>query len=288
MLYLLSRHFPNRLARLPDTMLDTLVTRVKNGEYDSLSAATTILALDAYATAVARSGAPKLMIEATLADKSSRALTLPDGLFPKADFPSEARSLTFASDASVRSFYLVNQSGFDRTPTTQTSSKGLEITREFLTADGKTADKVKVGDEVTVHLKFRAIDRSLIEDAVLVDLLPGGFDLVLPNAPAADQPLLAASAGNGSTEDEEERVGRRGCACVWLVSRPPNFPDYADLREDRVILYGQATDQVQEFSYRIKATNAGSFVVPASYGESMYNPLIQARSAAGHLVVERP
>ena len=286
LLYLLSRHFPNRLARLPDTILDTLVTHVKNGEYDSLSAATTILALDAYASAVARIGTPKLAIEATLADKSSRALTLSDGLFPETDFPSDTRSLRFSSDVAGRSFFLVNQSGFDRAPTTQTASNGIEITREFLTADGKPADKVKVGDEVTVHLKFRAIDRSLIEDAVLVDLLPGGFDLVLPNAPAADQ--VAASPGNGNAEGEEGRVGRRGCVCVWLASRPDNFPDYADLREDRLVLYGRATDQVQEFSYRIKATNAGSFVVPASYGESMYNPSIQARSAAAHLVVERP
>jgi hypothetical protein len=60
------------------------------------------------------------------------------------------------------------------------------------------------------------------------------------------------------------------------------------LREDRVVLYGQATDQVQDFSYRIKATNAGSYVVPASHGESMYNPSIRARSAAGHLVVDSP
>jgi uncharacterized protein YfaS (alpha-2-macroglobulin family) len=288
LLYLTARHFPNRLARLPDTMLDTLVKRVENGEYDSLSAATTILALDAYATAVAGQGEPKLAIEAMLADKSTHALTLPQGLFPKANFPAEARSLNFTSDAPVRSYYLVNQSGFDRKPATQTSSNGLEVTREFLAADGKPADTVKVGDEITVHLKFRAIGRPLIADAVLVDLLPGGFDLVVPNAPSADQPLLSASPGEQNTEEEEDAGGRRGCLCLWLVSRPPNFPDYADLREDRVVLYGRATDQVQEFSYRIKATNAGSFVVPASYGESMYDPAIRARSAAGHLVVSSP
>jgi uncharacterized protein YfaS (alpha-2-macroglobulin family) len=280
LLYLTARHFPDRLTRLPDTMLDTLVTRVKNGEYDSLSAATTILALDAYATAVTAQGAPKLGIEATFADKSSRALSLPEGLFPRASFPAEARSLHFTSDAAVRSYFLVNQSGFDRTPPTEISSQGLEVTREFLTADGQPADQVKVGDEVTVHLKFRAIGRPLIEDAVLVDLLPGGFDLVVPNAPPADQPLLS--------DQDDDPTGRRGCLCLWLVSRPANFPDYADLREDRVVLYGQATDQVQEFSYRIKATNAGSFVVPASYGESMYDPAIRARSAAGHLVVASP
>jgi len=119
-------------------------------------------------------------------------------------------------------------------------------------------------------------------------LLPGGFDLVIPNGPAPEQPLLAASPGNDTSDDDSDSGGTHGCLCAWLVSRPPNFPDYADLREDRVILYGQATDQVQEFSYRIKATNAGSYVVPASYGESMYNPSIRARSVAAHLVVDSP
>jgi len=288
LLYLMARHFPNRLARIPDTMLDSLVTRVKNGEYDSLSAATTILALDAYATAVAANGPPKLAIEAVLADKATRPLGLPEGLFPKVNFPPDTRSLNFSSDAPVRSYYLVNQSGFDRVPPTQASSQGLEVIREFLSADGKPADKIKVGDEITVHLKFRAIGRPLIEDAVLVDLLPGGFDLVIPNGPAPEQPLLSASPGNETSDDDSGTGGMRGCLCSWLVTRPPNFPDYADLREDRVILYGRATDQVQEFSYRIKATNAGSYVVPASYGESMYNPSIRARSTAGHLVVDSP
>jgi uncharacterized protein YfaS (alpha-2-macroglobulin family) len=280
LLYLMARHFPNRLARLPDTMLDTLVKRVEHGEYDSLSAATTILALDAYATATAEQSHAKLAIDASFADKSSHALHLSEGLFPQVDFPAEARSLNFTSDAPVRSYYLVNQSGFDRQPSAETLSQGLEVIREFLTADGKPADQVKVGDEVTVHLKFRAIGRPLIADAVLVDLLPGGFDLVVPNAPPAEEPLLS--------DQDDATGGRRGCLCQWLVSRPPNFPDYADLREDRVVLYGRATDQVQEFSYKIKATNVGSFVVPASYGESMYDPKVRARSAAGHLVVASP
>jgi uncharacterized protein YfaS (alpha-2-macroglobulin family) len=291
LLYLTARHFPSRLTRLPDTMLESLVTRVKAGDYDSLSAATTILALDAYATAVAAGGQPKLGIEAALADKSTLALKLPEGLFPQASFPAETRSLRFSTDTAVSGYYLVNQSGFDRVPATEASSRGLEVTREFLTADGKAADKMKVGDEVTVHVKFRAIGRLLIEDAAFVDLLPGGFDLVLPSAPAPDQPLLSAAPGNASTDadaDADADAGPRGCPCRWLVGRPEHFPDYADLREDRVILYGQATDQVQEFSYRIKATNAGRYVVPGAYGESMYDATIRARSAAGHLVVDSP
>ena len=54
-----------------------------------------------------------------------------------------------------------------------------------------------------------------------------------------------------------------------------------------MVVYGRATDQVQEFSYRIKATNAGSFIVPAAYGESMYDRKVRARSTGGRIIVER-
>ncbi|HEV2608065.1 MAG TPA: hypothetical protein VGT79_08785, partial [Xanthomonadaceae bacterium] len=58
-------------------------------------------------------------------------------------------------------------------------------------------------------------------------------------------------------------------------------PEFADIREDRVVIYGTASPDVREFVYRIKATNAGSFIVPPAYGESMYDHTIQARSPGG-------
>jgi uncharacterized protein YfaS (alpha-2-macroglobulin family) len=196
------------------------------------------------------------------------------------------RSVQFSSEGPLRGYYLVNEGGFDRKPAAQSITEGLEITREFLDANGKVAGSVGLGDEVTVHIKYRAVGRSMINDAVLVDLLPGGFDVVVPNVTPSEQPFLTGS--RAADEDEEESArGRAGCLCTWLVTRPPGFPDFADLREDRVVLYGRATDQVQEFSYRIKATNVGSYVVPAAFGESMYDRKLRARSVAGRIVVER-
>jgi len=209
-------------------------------------------------------------------------LPLPAGLFPKSAFAAGTRSLLFASDSPLRDYYLVNESGFDRAPATKALNQGLEITREFLDAGGKPVKKVKVGDEITVHLRFRAIDHASIDDAVLVDLLPGGFDVVVPSTAPEEQALLSS----GSSREDD--VGRSGCLCLWLITRPAAFPDFADLREDRVVLYGRATDQVQEFSYRIKATNAGSFMVPAAFGESMYDYTIRARSVADRMEVVHP
>jgi alpha-2-macroglobulin len=53
-------------------------------------------------------------------------------------------------------------------------------------------------------------------------------------------------------------------------------------------LYGYVEPGVKTFIYRIKATNTGSFVVPPTFAESMYDRSIQARSLGGKIVVEKP
>src|SRR6185295_14369010 len=98
------------------------------------------------------------------------------------------------------------------------------------------------------RLKFRALNRKAIDNAALVDLLPGGFDLVLNPAPKVEQ--------EGEREARNER--NEGEGQKWRspigTSRSTWRPDYADLREDRVVLYGMVNAEFQEFAYRIKAT----------------------------------
>jgi uncharacterized protein YfaS (alpha-2-macroglobulin family) len=101
--------------------------------------------------------------------------------------------------------------------------------------------------------------------------------------------VLSALPGRRQLSDEQLQQNGRGsgCLCLWLVNRPAGFPDFADLREDRVVVYGRASDSIQEYSYRIKATNAGSYVVPGAFGMSMYDPQVRARGVAGRISVER-
>jgi uncharacterized protein YfaS (alpha-2-macroglobulin family) len=63
--------------------------------------------------------------------------------------------------------------------------------------------------------------------------------------------------------------------------------EYADVREDRVVMYGSAGKEVGEYSYRIKATSSGSFIVPPAYVESLYEREVQGRAAASRVTVER-
>jgi uncharacterized protein YfaS (alpha-2-macroglobulin family) len=63
--------------------------------------------------------------------------------------------------------------------------------------------------------------------------------------------------------------------------------EYSDVREDRVLLFGHLTRDVSTFVYRVKATAAGTFSVPPSFGEGMYDRTLFAQGLGGRIVVEK-
>ena len=64
-------------------------------------------------------------------------------------------------------------------------------------------------------------------------------------------------------------------------------PDYAEVREDRVNVYGIADQTVREFVYTVKATAVGSFAIPPAFGEGMYDRSVRAWSQPGRIVVHK-
>ncbi|MDB5969880.1 MAG: hypothetical protein JWQ90_2330 [Hydrocarboniphaga sp.] len=303
LLFLTARHFPQRLAKLPPSMMDNLVKRTQQGLYHSLAAGTTLLALDAYARAAGESGInAKFAVTELLRDgKTQRALRLPDTLLPKVDFGSDAKALRFDNGAKLNAYTIVSQAGFERVVPNTPLVQGFEILHEYTNTQGVPVSTVKMGDEIDVHLKFRANERQTITDAALVDLLPGGFELVVQPQERQQAFLRASSSGAseeptpseyGEGDDEEDSGDGRSRWTRWVcpvcVNGTNAYPQYADFREDRVVFYTEVSTDIGQIVYRIKATNAGTYTLPPAYGESMYEPNVQARSAGGQIVVEKP
>jgi uncharacterized protein YfaS (alpha-2-macroglobulin family) len=270
-LYLLARHFPERLAKLPADTLPKLLQPIQDGSYHSLSAAYTILALDAYAQATGAGNNTHLGISEIAADGRTQALPLPATLLPRADFSPAAAKIRFSSGGDWNTYYLIQQSGFDRALPQKEIREGLEMTREYTDAKGQPVTRVPLGEEIQVHLKFRALDRN-IADVAMVDLLPGGFELVDEARRPADR--------SGDPQSDAAQASTAGGDSNWQ-------PAALDMREDRIVVYGYAAPRVQEFVYRLKATNSGTFLIPPPFGESMYERKVRARGVGGRIVVER-
>ncbi|HEY6156298.1 MAG TPA: MG2 domain-containing protein [Gemmatimonadales bacterium] len=284
LLYLIARHFPERLGGVKAQAIDAIVSPIERGSYNSLSSAYAIMALDAYVAAAGPVAAGRFTVTETLKDGSHRALPLPAGTFPQTDVSAAAQKVGFSSDAAVVAFYLLTQAGFDRTIPAQPLSQGLEVLREYTDMNGKPVTDVTLGDELQVHLRFRALGAQPIASVALVDLLPGGFEVV------ENPPATATLAPMRRTGNQGGGEGERA-ASAWT----PNFgeavgwsPDYAEVREDRVNVYGLADASAREFIYKVKATAAGSYAVPPAYGEGMYDRAVRAWSQPGKIVVRRP
>lgn len=284
LIYLLARHFPMELKRLDANALEALVRPMRENRYNTYTSGTTLLALDAYATATGNETVGKFTIREILADGNKRALQLSGGPLPRANFTAQAGKLQFGSSSDFPAFYMANQSGFDRKLPTTEIKKGIEVFREYKDAAGKSVTNVKLGDEIEVHLRLRAIGSSNVEDVAVVDLLPGGFEIV-PEARSTE----AAPAVNEGEDGGGEPAEQATPAWVPPIGNAKSTwrPEYADVREDRVVLYGYVENQAKLFIYKIKATNAGTYTIPPSFAEGMYDRNVEARGLGGRITVEK-
>ena len=250
-LYIVSRHFPDHLQTIDGDTLEALTEPVMQNRFNTLSSAYTILALGEYTRAIARQGSAGQLTISAHDGTALRALAKATG-YVRAEVATANRDVEIAHDGRARTFYVLSQTGFDRRPPDDALSEGLELHREYLDDNGNPVTELAIGQELTVRLRIRSTGRPRSNVAV-VDLLPGGFEIL--------------------TESVRRQYGG------WSA-------DYLDVREDRIVVYGNFSDRMTELNYRVKATSAGRFTLPAAFAGSMYDRTIQARTRPGRLEVE--
>jgi hypothetical protein len=244
LLYLTARHFPDRIDKVPPAALEGIGSAISGNQVSSLSAAYTLLALDAFAKAAA----PKVKLAIVLNGQPQRETS-------KVTVPLGEANVLFTRDGAVPAYYAVSEAGFDRNPPAADVNRGLEVIHDFVDEKGTVLTTVKEGQEFLVRLRLRSTKRDRVSQIAVVDLLPGGVE-----------PTLDRDPGPGSN---------------WT-------PQHVDFRDDRVILYGDATKDAATWLYKVRATNTGVFEVPPAFAEGMYNRQITGISQASKLQIVKP
>ncbi|MFM4716034.1 alpha-2-macroglobulin [Aeromonas veronii] len=139
-------------------------------------------------------------------------------------------------------------------------SKGMSVTRSWFNSDGQPFDpaKVKVGDLVVVRLNVSS--ESAVPDALLVEMVPAGFEL--------ENPAL----GNSIKLEELSIEGKPAWQSEWN-----DYLKHQEFRDDR---YTAALDlsegSNQQLVYLMRAVTPGRYQVPPTQVEDMYRPEIRA------------
>ena len=258
-IYILARHFPERLKSLTSDDLMSLAYPIINYDFNTVSSAEAILALDAYGRAMKESFLASALEIDQVTGSQTKKLDLAGGLYPEAIFDRGTDALVFKKSSTGGNlprgiFYQISESGFDQTTITQPMSEGLEVSREYQDDKGQPVTTAKLGDELNVVVRIRSTDGQNLENVAIEDLLPGGFEIV----------------------DESVHTGT--CSDWGDIT-------YADVREDRLLAFGTVTGEDTLVRYRIKATNLGTYAIPPVQAEAMYHQKIRARGISGTLTV---
>jgi uncharacterized repeat protein (TIGR01451 family) len=214
-----------------------------------------VRALKAYSHEIAQNP-PDLTITEVRKDKKEARLT--SGIKPllRSEFSGNASALRFASSRKLTgpgAFFQVVEAGFDGHAPTESLTNGLEIYRETLGKNNEAVTSTHVGEQIHVRLHVRSLQREPITNVAIIDLLPGGFEVVDSSA-------------------------RTGASSI-------NGVDYVDVREDRAIFFVTAPTNALEIDYQIKSCNRGQFIVPPVFAQSMYDRNVKGRGVGGKITV---
>ena len=253
----LAREFPARLKKLTASEFQNVLKPISEGGFNTLSAAYAVLALKSYSQMVAQHP-PELTIAEIDKAKKRKPRVSGKKLLQRANFSGDAATLRFRSNPPLNplgAFYQVVEAGFDRQISNKTITDGLEVYRELLDKSGKPVTTTQLGEVITVRLRIRSLRPEMLTNVALVDLLPGGFEVV------------------GSSLSP-------GISSI-------NGVDYVEVREDRAVFFATVPTETLEITYQIKSCNRGNFVVPPVFAESMYDRNVKARGLGGKISVTK-
>ena len=234
-LYVTAENFPEQFKVWDKENIELLLAPLDKGYYNTWNAAYSILAMNAFA------GEPKEDKKITFGDREGKYK-----LFASLSLNAGNNKITAVSPNPF--FYVLRQQGYAEGKVLKPETNGMEIAKEYL-IDGKPVDKAKLGDVIDVVIRIRSLTGENIRDAAVVDLLPGGTDIVRD------------SVENGNL-------------------------DFSETREDRLNAYLTVPPAGVEVKYKIKAVSKGNFAVPPVYVSAMYDIQLNAHNITSGLVIE--
>ncbi len=289
-LYLLAKHFPERFKGFSGEYIQDIVGTVSKETYNTISSAYVILAMDAYAEAIGTNAVTDIKIKEIL-PAGARDLALPKGLFPKVSLSDQAQKVRVESASKYPTFYHVTQAGYDKAIPNKELKDHFEVQREYRDLKGAVITNTTIGSELEVHVKVRSVNSRTYYNVAVVDLLPGGFEVVIEKSrPAMESVRSQVQADEEYEEGYEPEEDVRDEEERWMppigTGQSTWSPEFIDIREDRIVFFGTVGPKLKEFVYRIKATNKGTFTVPSLYGECMYDRTVKARALPGTITVD--
>lgn len=262
LLYLYSKHFSYKVTNFGNSLMVRILKPILNEEFNTLSAAFTLLALNSYMNVVRPDADGAFKVTQVINGKGAAAQSKSIGLLLKAWFNPKATQVNIAPSKRISYYYQLLQGGYDSELPKKEVKNGIEVYREFRNESGEVVTKAKLGEKLTVYIKVRSLNGGPLYHIAVADLLTGGLE--------AD----FKSIRQPRTDSYESEDGQSGQG--FRFQNGYDFPEYVDIRDDRILVFGNVKTSAQSFQYKVRAISKGKFRIPPISAESMYDRSIYA------------
>jgi uncharacterized protein YfaS (alpha-2-macroglobulin family) len=191
------------------------------------------------------------------------------------------RELSFAREGDGTLFYAGRLTYAADTQTQAAMDEGFHVERQYARlVDGRAGaagSSFAAGDLVQVTLSF---DLPKERRYVAVsDPLPAGFE-------AVESWFATTAAQVTRTDSDPDGDGSNGAADDWSSVWQRGTFDHVERHDDRVLLFAtRLAEGHHEFSYVVRATTAGTFMIAPARAEQMYEPEVFGRTPSSSVEV---
>lgn len=169
-------------------------------------------------------------------------------------------TITLMAKGTGTLYYSWEAEGISENGTVVEEDKFITARRQFFDRNGNpiNSNTFKQNDLVVVRLSVQSKDNTYVENVVLTDMLPAGFEI--------ENPRL-----NDFTE------------VSWIKNNAT--PQYFDIRDDRINMFVTATYETRYYYYMVRAVSVGKFKLGPVSADAMYNGEYHSYNGSGYITV---
>ncbi|GAB1431172.1 hypothetical protein MASR2M18_20070 [Ignavibacteria bacterium] len=188
----------------------------------------------------------------TLGTADEKALVLSNGI-------AGQKVNIAASGGAV--YYFWETEGLSKDGSFKQEDSYLKVRRTYLDRKGAviTDNSFRQNDLVVVKLTISTTDRSTVDNVVITDLLPAGFEI--------ENPRIGAVA-----------------ELSWI--KDATVPQHFDIRDDRMNIFAVAGGEEKHFYYLARAVSKGIFTLGPVTADAMYRGEFHSANGSGRIRVE--
>jgi uncharacterized protein YfaS (alpha-2-macroglobulin family) len=178
----------------------------------------------------------------------------------KADLNSN--TVTVNTKGNGQLYYWWQSEGISQSGAYKQEDNFLKIRRKFFDRNGRpiAGNSFQQNDLIIVQLSLEKAYGGTIDNIVLTDLIPAGFEIENPRTreiPGTD----------------------------WI--KDASSPTALDVRDDRIHLFVDATASRQVYYYAVRAVSPGVFQMGPASADAMYNAEYHSYNGAGTVTISR-